>query len=290
MKNADEVSRRRSLSECGTREDGLAGAIVLLMIVFGGTQLLLAQHNQGDPNSAARRGKSHVAQQRGGGGSLASADDRKHWIVEPSCFNDGSNNVPDRGVSRSWVLTSPDGRYKAYAINEAIAERSSDGELSGCKSTSRLFVTAPGSEQVKPVLVVEPVEGASGNSIELVDWSRDGHRLVVIEGFGQWASDAGGTVVRVYDADSDKVSDEHLFYEASRRFVGRECVGTFDPIGFSPHGKVVVTAYPGLDEEQILQDDSCVKKMEIWELDLATAKLQRLRNDYKVQRYGKRGF
>src|SRR5579871_6910362 len=285
MKNADQGSCRREFAESGERRC-VACAIVLLMTVFGGTQLLLAQHSMDDWGSAGRQDESQDAQP-GGGGSLASSDDRKHWSAEPRCFDQGSS-IPDRSESRSWVLMSPDGRYKAYAVNEAFDERAATGEISACRSTTKLFVTGPESEEAKPVLVVEPTESASGNGIELVDWSHDGHRLVVIEFSLPWASDNFGIRPRVYDADSGKMSDENLFCETFRQLAGRYCDGVFDPIGFTPEGKAVVTVYPDLNEEQALEKNSCVKGVETWELDLAATKMKRLPDDYKVERYGKR--
>jgi hypothetical protein len=183
---------------------------------------------------------------------------------------------------------SPDGRYGAYAVNEAVATRSADGEISGCKSTSRLFVTGPGREKAEAVLVMEPSEGASGNSIELIDWSPEGHRLLVMQGFWAWASDAGGVEARIYDADSGKLSSEDGFREAFQRHAGRDCVITYLPMGFSGAGKVVVSARPDVDEEGIVQKDSCVMKEGSWMVDPVGFGIRRVRDDFKVRKYGKK--
>jgi hypothetical protein len=105
-----------------------------------------------------------------------------------------------------------------------------------------LFVTGPGHDKATAVLVMEPSEGASGNSIELIDWSPEGHLLLVTEGFWVWASDVGGIEARIYNADGRKLSGEGEFSGAFRRYVGRNCVANLLPMGFSAAGKAVVAA------------------------------------------------
>jgi hypothetical protein len=268
---------------CGRRRQFCCW-VVAIAIVFGSTQMLFAQHGRDRRGANARPEKSQGVPQSHE--PVTSEEQRKHWSAAPGCFQQKSN-IPDRTVSRSWTLQSPDGLYKAYAVNEATTERS-DGEISGCKSTTRLFVAGPGSDEAKAALTVEPLPDASGNSIEIVDWSREGHRLVVIEGPWAWASDAAGAEARIYNADSGKLADEGLFYDAFQQLLGRKCVATFDPIGFSSDGKVVARVHPDFDYEQTLEKDSCVKKVEVWDLELATQKLRRLPDRFRVRRYGVR--
>jgi hypothetical protein len=181
MKNADQAGCRRPFREsgrCWNSWDKVAGWILLLAFVLGGTQVLLAQHGPGHGDSTTRAEKLQGVAQ--GHEPITSTDERKHWSAEPGCFEQ-KRDIPDRTVSRSWTLLSPDGRYKAYAVNEAIAERS-NGEISGCKSTTKLFVSGPGSEGAKAVLTIEPAQYVNGNSVELVDWSPHGHLLLFTEG------------------------------------------------------------------------------------------------------------
>jgi hypothetical protein len=288
MKNADQAGCRPRIRESGGYLDSwdkVAGWILLLAFVFGGTQALLAQHSQDNHGASVQEEKSQTTPLYDD--TAASAQERKHWSAEPACFEQ-SGDIPDRSVSRSWTLASPDGLYKAYAVNEAIAERS-NGVISDCKSTTKLFVTGPGAVEPKVVLTIEPVPYGSANSIELVDWSPRGHLLLFTEGTWVWASDAGGVAVHIYDAASGDMSDQDSFGDAFLQQLGKNCVGNFDPLGFTPSGKVVARAFPDVDEEGILQKDSCVKKVELWALDLESAKVNRLRDHYKIRRYGKRG-
>ena len=135
---------------------------------------------------------------------------------------------------------------------------------------------------------MDPLPEELGNSIELVDWSPDGHRLLLAQGFWQWGSDVGGMMVRIYDADSGKMSNKFLVDEAFRKHVGRDCAGVFRPVGFSSTGKVIVTAAPFFEvggDKPI--DDSCVQEKGFWLVDSAIPTVSQLPDNYKVERYGK---
>jgi hypothetical protein len=133
--------------------------------LLGGTHALFAQHY---PDSTMTQKQSESA--RLGAQRQASSDKNENWRAAPSCFDQATGMAGRARVSRTWVLMSPDGLYGAYAVNEAVARRSAAGEIVGCKSTSKLFVTRPGRKAAEAVLVMEPSEDASGNSIELIDW------------------------------------------------------------------------------------------------------------------------
>jgi hypothetical protein len=284
MENVDQATCNNRFPEFGGRRRRLAGWTVLPAIVLGGTHVLLAQHSL---DSATPQEQSRAA--RLGAERRASSDKNENWRAEPSCFDQATGMAGRAPVSRTWVLMSPDGLYGAYAVSEAVATRSADGEISGCKSTSKLFVTRPGREKAEAVLVMEPSEDAPGNSIELVDWSPVEHRLLVMEGYWVWASDAGGIEPRIYDADSGKLSSDGGFRDAFRRYAGWNCVATYLPMGFSAKGEAVIAARPDVDEEGIVQKDSCVTKLRIWVVDPAGFGIRRARDEFKVKKYGKKG-
>jgi hypothetical protein len=74
--------------------------------------------------------------------------------------------------------------------------------------------------------------------------------------------------VRIYDADSEKLSSKSLVDEAFRRYVGKDCVAVFQPVGFSSSGKAIVTAGPYFDVgEDMPREDSCVQKKGLWLID-----------------------
>jgi hypothetical protein len=183
---------------------------------------------------------------------------------------------------------SPDGLYRAYAESEAVASQATNAASAECQNTSKLFVSGPKSQKFRPALVVEPSPEALGNSIDLVDWSPNGHRLLLAQGFWQWGSDVGGMMARIYDADSENLSREFFVDEAFSRYVGKHCAGVFHPVGFSSSGKVIVTAGPFFDVgEDKPVEDSCVQKEGFWLIDSVIPAVSQLPDNYKVQRYGK---
>jgi hypothetical protein len=205
-----------------------------------------------------------------------------------SCYEESTGRLIGSNRSRTSVLISPDGRYRAYAESEAGPSQAPNAASDDCQNTSRLFVAGPKSPKFRPVLVVKPSPEARGNSIYLIDWSPNGHHLLLAQGFWQWGSDVGGIVVRTYDADSENLSSEFLVDEAFSKYIGKNCAGVFHPVGFSSSGKVVVTAAPFFDVgEDKPVEDSCVQQEGFWLIDSVIPTVSQLPDNYRVQHYGK---
>ena len=205
-----------------------------------------------------------------------------------SCYEESTGRLAGSNRSRTSVLMSPDGLYRAYAESEAVASQAPNGSNAECQNTSKLFVSGPTSEKFRPVLVVEPSPEALGNSIDLVDWSLHGHRLLLAQGFWQWGSDVGGMMVRIYDAESENLSRKFVVDEAFSRYVGKNCAGVFRPMGFSSSGKVIVTAGPFfMVGEDKPVEDSCVQKEGFWLVDFVISTVSQLPDTYRVERHAK---
>ena len=205
-----------------------------------------------------------------------------------SCYEESTGKLIGSNRSRTAVLMSPDGRYRAYAESEAVASQATNAGSSGCQNTSRLFVASPKSKNFRPVLVIKPLPERHGNDIELVDWSPAGHHLLLAQGWWEWGSDVGGIVVRTYDADSENLSSEFLVDEAFSKYVGKNCAGVFHPVGFSSSGKVVVTAAPFFDVgEDKPVEDSCVQQEGFWLIDTEISAASQLPDNYRVERYAR---
>jgi hypothetical protein len=122
-----------------------------------------------------------------------------------SCYDNASGRLVGAEKRRTFVLESPDGKYRGYAKTEAVTrkkENAQGDEDVGCENKTGLFVAGPENQKFRQVMSVLPRLYLSGNSISLVDWSREGHQLLIGEGLWGYGSDFGGTVIRVYDADS----------------------------------------------------------------------------------------
>ncbi len=205
-----------------------------------------------------------------------------------TCYDESTGKLIGSQESRTAVLTSPDGRYQAYAESQAVASRAANGGPEECQNTSRLFVAGPNSQNFHAVLVIKPLPERHGNDIGIVDWSPAGHYLLLAQGWWEWGSDVGGTVVRTYDADSGNFTSESRVDEGFRRYAGRACAAVFQAVGFSPGGKAVVVAGPFFDYgEDTPSQDSCVQKKGFWLIDFAIPTVNQLPDNYKVHHYGK---
>jgi hypothetical protein len=205
-----------------------------------------------------------------------------------TCYDESTGKLIGSQGSRTAVLTSPDGRYQAYAESQAVAARTANGGSEECQNTSKLFVAGPNSQNFHAVLVIKPVPERHGNDIEIVDWSPAGHHLLLAQGWWEWGSDVSGTAVRTYDADSGNFTSESRVDEGFRRYVGKACAAVFQAVGFSPSGRAVVAAEPFFDYgDDSPSQDSCVQKKGFWLIDFAIPAVNQLPDDYKVQHYGK---
>jgi hypothetical protein len=208
-----------------------------------------------------------------------------------SCFDMESGKLVGPAKRRTFVLESPDGRYRAYAETTAVTHKRKNGqgdEDVECENETGLFVADERNENFRQVVSVLPRPGLSGNSISLVDWSREGHQLLIGEGVWGYGSDFGGTVIRVYDGDSRTLSSESLVDEAFRKHAGKECIGVYQPVGFFEDGGIIVKAGPYFDEgEEQPRPESCMAKESIWLVGPAHDVIRQLPDDYMPKRYGK---
>lgn len=203
-----------------------------------------------------------------------------------SCYDVATGKLVGSRTSRTSVLVSPDGSFRAYAESDAVA--SGLANRPECSNTSRLFVAGRDGRKFQTVLTIESSPESLGNGIDLVDWSPKGQRLLLAQGSWQYGSDVGETRVRIYDADSDTLSSESLVDEAFRRYVGKTCAATFQPSGFSRNGSAVVRAEPYFDYgEDKAAEDSCVQKQSFWLVDFAIPAVRPLADNYEPRQYGK---
>jgi len=205
-----------------------------------------------------------------------------------SCYDKSTGRLVGSNKSVTSVLVSPGGLYRAYAESEAATSQSPNTANPECQNTSKLFVSGPNGDDFRPVLVVKPSPEALGNNIDLIDWSPDGNRLLLAQGVWQWGSDAGGIMVRIYDAESKNLSRGSLVDEAFSRHVGKNCAGVFYPVGFSSSGQVVLTAGPFFEEgEDKPVEDSCIQQKGFWLMDTSIPAVTQLPDNYRVEHYAK---
>jgi hypothetical protein len=70
--------------------------------------------------------------------------------------------------------------------------------------------------------------------------------------------------------------------------VGKECIGVYQPTGFSEDGGIVVKAGPYFDVGEDQPDaDSCLAKEGVWLIGPADDAIRQLSDNYKPKHYGK---
>jgi hypothetical protein len=247
-----------------------ATSLISILLVGLGWHSCVYVYAQVKPNSSSKVR---------GGGSYA------------SCYDNESGKLVGTDKRRTFVLKTPDGKYRAYAETEAVTHKRKNAqgdEEVECENKTGLFVAGPQNQKFRQVMSVLPRPNLSGNSISLVDWSREGHQLLIGEGLWGYGSDFGGTVIRVYDADSRTLSSESLVEEAFRKHVGKECIGVYQPVGFSEDGGIIIKAGPYFDEgEEQPRPESCMAREGIWLIGPAHDAIRLLPDDYMPKHYGK---
>ena len=214
------------------------------------------------------------------GGTRTSRD--KSLSATATCYDGSTGSLVGSRSSRTSILVSPDGGFRAYAESDAVATGPE------CRNTSRLLIAPQDSQGFRVVLTVKPSSQAPGNGIDIIDWSPSGHRLLLAQGFWQYGSDVGRSSVRIYDADSDKLSSEGLVDEAFSQRVGKKCAATFEPLGFSRNGNAVVKAKPYFDYgEDKAAENSCVQRESLWLVEYEIPAVHQLAYSYKTQQFSK---
>lgn len=197
-----------------------------------------------------------------------------------ACEWDARNRVTGSTLVRSPIVVSPDGRYQAYAENEATAYQNAGEE---CVNTAKLFVKGPGETEFRLVYLQEPSLYELFNEIKIVDWSPDSHYLLCNLFVGQWGSDWGGSNPLLYNVWDGVFSPPDMVGTAFSIQMGHDCSFVVEPMGFAPDGGVVLKVGPLFDPEGTQRPDSCVNKEGLW---MFRDKVVPLADTYKTRRYG----
>jgi hypothetical protein len=247
------------------RNPAFVGTTIILLAIAGMPCLLPAQTNTG--TDSGKHSNSSYA----------------------SCYDNVNGKYIGTNAKRTRVLSSADGRYRAYAKTVAVASPTANSGAD-CQNTTQLLVAGPGDHKYAVVLTLKSTIERHGNSIEIVDWSANGHRVLITEGSWEWGSDVGENFVRTYDAESGKIARRSLFETTFSKHFGKKCDAVLEPVGFTADSKIVTNVKPWFDVgEDTPSKDSCVDKAGLWAVNLAAAEVKELPADTEVKRYGKVG-
>ena len=231
------------------------GLVFLVQLILLGTP---AAHAQNTPASAAKSN-------------------------DTSYVTCGSKPATSRTVT-SDVFVSPDGRRRAYTrvvANVPGTQPSPERVAVTCVNNSSLFVSAvPGSYDL--VFLQEASDTETGNSLQIVDWSADSHRLLLE--LAQWQYESPGVTrtALIYQAELGVFQQPDLS-RAFRKQFGIECSLNVHVAGFTAEGKIVIDTQPLTpEEEEVLAVPSCSPKKGEWILNPSSESVTPLPESAKI--------
>jgi hypothetical protein len=199
----------------------------------------------------------------------------------------GTKQRKSRNV-RGEIMTSADGKYRAYAEVDAnaIPPDKSAANAPTCVNVSRLYVGTE-SGGAKLVFLEEPEDVATGNSLRLVDWSSDSRYLLVETAMWQYEAPGITRGILVYDARYGTFQEPDVGRMFNKIF-GMECALNLTIEGFTPDNKVLLDTQPlAAEEEEVMGVQSCSHKKQRWVVNLSTEKPTAAPENLKVEHYAK---
>jgi hypothetical protein len=172
---------------------------------------------------------------------------------------------------QSPVLVSPDGLWRAYAN----VEGRSGGDV-GCSNISTLQIQNPTNSAFEVVHTVKPEPYLQGNGLKLVSWSLQRHLLVIEVSVWQYASDAGGNSMLVYDADRKRTIEPDLARLFAQRCGKKECTFVIgDVLGFDSRNRVLFSADDRIDpgDGEPVPETRCIGRPSVWALDVDSSNI-----------------
>lgn len=189
----------------------------------------------------------------------------------------------------SDIFVSPDDKRRAYTrvVAHAVAGQANPERTSAtCVNNSSLFVGSNGSP-FDLVFLQEATDIESGNSLEIVDWSADGRRLLLE--LAQWQYDSPGVTRSplVYQAEVGVFQQPDLS-RSFRKHFGIDCSLEVRVAGYSADGKIVIETTPLTpEEEEVLAIPSCSRKKNQWVLTVSSESITPLPENPKIVRNAK---
>ena len=202
---------------------------------------------------------------------------------DTSYVNCGNKAAISRTVS-SDVFASPDGKRRAYtrvAANSATGRMNAERSSRMCVNNSMLFVKSD-TDSFDLVFLQEATDTENGNSLQIVDWSADSHRLLLE--LAQWQYDSPGITRSplVYQAEVGLFQQPDLG-RAFRKQFGMECSLDVHVAGYSGDGKIVIATEPLTpEEEEVLAVPSCSPKKAQWILSPSSESITQLPEGAKI--------
>lgn len=203
--------------------------------------------------------------------------------VDTSYVTCGNKLAISRTVS-SEIFVSPDGKRRAYTrvVAHAVAgEVNLHRTFKMCVNNSMLFVKSD-TDSFDLAFLQEATDSENGNSLQIVDWSSDSHRLLLE--LAQWQYDSPGITRSplIFQAELGVFQQPDLS-RAFRKQFGMECSLDVRVAGFTADGKIVIATEPMTpEEEEVLALPSCSPKKAQWILSPSSESLTSLPEGAKI--------
>lgn len=184
----------------------------------------------------------------------------------------------------SDIYISPDGKRRAYTqvVAKAVAgQLNPERAFRMCANNSRLFVGAD-ADSFDLVFLQEATDTETGDSLRIIDWSSDGHRLLLE--LAQWQYDSPGItrMPLVYQAELGVFQQPDLSRAFHKQFA-IDCSLDVHVAGFSADGKIVIETAPLTpEEEEVLAIPSCARKKSQWVLSVSSESIVQLPESAKI--------
>ncbi|HEY6412804.1 MAG TPA: hypothetical protein VIX42_03915 [Edaphobacter sp.] len=189
------------------------------------------------------------------------------WV---SCWSQSDQWEGPKTV-RTPLVTSPDGKLKAYAQIEASVPFPH-----GCENTVRLFVSTQKSAGFHQVFLQRPSDlDGNANSLGPIIWSPNKRWLLVEFEQGCYGCDGGGIGVLLYDRTTGKVVIPNLPHLAETTLNQKSCWMDLRKIdGFDASSRVHLHLADAFEEGEDQTETYCFKGTEEWTFDPADGTLR----------------
>lgn len=201
--------------------------------------------------------------------SFAQAQKEIDW--KPPLAEGGAPECPDHVGSRTLQSeTVSNGTFEAYIIGTAVRTHGKT-----CQSKAELVVSGPTRKTL-------PLPGAADHGFSIVDFSPDGHELLLVSNGGATSPsfDFRGVSITVVGL----AKGEPHFVNAWDVFGWKDCDAWVEPQGFTADGRVLLSARPPNPEYP--GRHACIDESGLYATSLPGIAI-RLPNDTKVPRFAK---
>ena len=196
-----------------------------------------------------------------------------------SCCDENWKNCKSNSV-RGPTLIAPDGKHRAYA--EVAAQITGglhgDDKMPDCHNKTTVYVSIDG-KSFKTAFEYAGEEGADGNGIQLIDWSKDSTTLVADLIVWKYYSEGWAHNVLIWSVNNAR---KQALNDLFSKKIGRPCAIDANVMGFLTDSTIGLHVNP-TDE---FEDAPCVGEG-TWSIGRSSFELNSIPNDTALEHNGR---